>query len=343
MSPLIEPAGEGRSRVTFQWRARTPGETALVVINTITDRDRHRGDLSPHVMTGEGLLTRTYVFDDDLRASYQIYPCASLPGTDRASWREVLRDAVTDPLNPHTFRDASLLELPGAPAQPYAESRHGTPKGTMRARQVGGRRVWVYLPRGAGPYPVMVLLDGDAWAATIAPTLDNLIADGRIPPLVALLVDQGDLPSRARDLAMHRPFVAYLAGELLPWAVAELGVTADPARTIVAGQSLGGLTASYAALVAPGRFGNVLSQSGSYWYDDELLTRRYADEPGPAARFHVEVGRLEWMLLEENRRFAGALRAKGHQVSYTEYHGGHDHACWRGGLADGLIALASTW
>jgi enterochelin esterase-like enzyme len=34
----------------------------------------------------------------------------------------------------------------------------------------------------------------------------------------------------------------------------------------VAGSSFGGLAAAYTALTMPERFGNVLSQSGSYWW-----------------------------------------------------------------------------
>jgi len=45
------------------------------------------------------------------------------------------------------------------------------------------------------------------------------------------------------------------------------------------------------------------------------------------------------MLLDSNRRMRDALAARGIPTSYREYAGGHDYACWRGGLADGLIAL----
>jgi enterochelin esterase family protein len=33
------------------------------------------------------------------------------------------------------------------------------------------------------------------------------------------------------------------------------------------------------------------------------------------------------------------LRAKGYEVQFQEFEGGHDYLSWRGTLADGLIAL----
>lgn len=358
VTPLVEPSPDpGRRRVTFLWRPRTPGERAIVLINTVTDRDRHAGDIGRHVMTeipGTGLLGLTYELDADLRAAYQILPCAEIPATDRRSWLRVLEAALPDPHNPRTVPaqpgrgPSSLLELPLAAAQPYRDRRPGVPEGRIRAAEAAGRRVWVYTPPGFGdgPYPVLVLLDGDTWAGRIGPTLDNLIADRRIPPLVALLPDAVDRPSRLRDMACHEPFVRYLADALLPWAGREWRATADPARTVIAGQSLGGLTSSYAAFLAPERFGNVLSQSGSYWWSDddpEWLTGRYARAGRLPVRFYVEAGALEWLLVEENRRFAGTLTGRGYDVTYAEYKGGHDPACWIGGLADGLCALAGEW
>jgi enterochelin esterase family protein len=387
-TPLVEPSGTpGRYRVTFLWRARSADERAVVLINTLTDRDRHAGDIGAHVMTrepGGDVLRLTYELDGDLRASYQILPCAEVPGTDRDSWLRVMMTALPDPGNPlrvpgsHGRNPSSLLELPDAPAQPYRDRRPGVPGGRVHETAAAGRRVWVYTPpghdasaaevsapgapgappgpaasevlaagrRGGGPYPVLVLLDGDVWAGRIAPTMDNLIAEGRIPPTVVLLPDAVDRPTRLREMACHEPFVRHLADELLPWAEREWEVTGDPGLTVVAGQSFGGLTASYAAFTAPERFGNVLSQSGSYWWSDddpEWLTRRYERAPRLPVRFHVEAGRLEWMLLAENRRFAEVLAAKGYEVTLTEYNGGHDPACWLGGLASGLSGLAAGW
>ena len=55
-------------------------------------------------------------------------------------------------------------------------------------------------------------------------------------------------------------------------------------------------------------------------------------------RFFLEAGSQEGDLLIANHRLRGVLKKSGHAVSFREYRGGHDYACWQGGLADGIIA-----
>ena len=38
-------------------------------------------------------------------------------------------------------------------------------------------------------------------------------------------------------------------------------------------------------------------------------------------------------------RLRAVLRAKGYPVRYAEFSGGHHFLCWRGTLADGVLAL----
>ena len=218
------------------------------------------------------------------------------------------------------------------------------------------RRVWLYEPaptatataRNPGKLPVLVLLDGEHWQPQlgIAHLLDNLIADGRIPPLAVVLPDSVDAGTRWSELACRPEFVSFLAEELLPWTAERLPITDDPACTVVAGQSLGGLTAAYAAFSAPHRFGNVLAQSGSFWWpegpDAEWLTGRLAEAPRLPVRFWLSFGEQEWVALPAARRLRETLAAAGYDDAvYREFNGGHDYLCWRTELADGLVGLLS--
>lgn len=382
-APLIEPCDDDphMCTVTFVWREQPYDDlrAVLVVINTFSDRYRHNNDLTPCFMTrlaGTDVWYRSFRLRADLRASYQLLPydryradLTIASGADRAVWRQVLTSVIPDPLNPRTLPGAggrppsSILELPAAPAQPWCVAQPQHPAGSISEHLVRStildnqRRVWVYTPPGYhadnGPYALLVLFDGSVWSheIPIAPTLDNLIAAERIPPLIAIMPDAIDANTRVRELACHAPFVDFLVDELLPWANARWQITADPARTIVAGQSFGGLTAAFAGLRAPERFGNLLAQSGSFWWQDggdfdrnaEWLTRQFAIHPRLPLRFYVEVGLQEWMLLAANRHLRDVLDAREYELSYREYNGGHDYLCWRGGLADGLLALTQRW
>lgn len=220
--------------------------------------------------------------------------------------------------------------------------------------------MWAYTPPGyvrrGAAYALLVLLDGESYLERIsAPTtLDNLLAEERIWPPVALLVDNPDEETRDRELPCYPPFAAFLADELLPWARGRYHVTAEPARTIVAGASYGGLAAAYAALSRPDRFGRVLSQSGSFWWkpdDDpehEWLARQFVAAPPAATVFYLSVGlreakaRITPHQLVVNRHMRNVLRARGYTVHYAEVDGGHDEQSWRDTLADGLLALAGA-
>ncbi|MET7554389.1 enterochelin esterase [Streptomyces albidoflavus] len=368
-TPLIDPDPHGdpdHRLVTLLWRddPERPATDVLALVHTVVDRDRHAGDLAPHLMRrvpGTSVWALGYRLRADHRASYQFRPFRGTRQealrTDRASWLSVLDTALPDPLNPAPVlpaRDgrhpASVLSLPAAPPQPHTGRRPSGRRGTTSVHQVGGRRVTVHLPpgrtpeTGQAPLAAAVLLDGEMWGPVLdaGALFDQLHAEGALPPTAALLVDTMD--HRMDDLSCNGEFVDLLADTLLPWAEREYGVASAPERTVIAGQSAGGLTAAYAAFRRPDRFGLALSQSGSFWWPDdergtEWLTRQYATGARRPVRLRLEVGLQEWMLLAENRRLRNVLRARGYDVSYTEFNGGHDYACWRGGIADGLVHL----
>ncbi|GAA1524154.1 alpha/beta hydrolase-fold protein [Kribbella lupini] len=230
----------------------------------------------------------------------------------------------------------------GAPPQP-GWVRSDAPPGGLTSQSFGSSVVHVYQAVGARPgAPLVVLFDGGRWLDLgITTLLDNLTADGLVEPAIVVLVDKIGTAARYRGLTLPRYFEPLLA-DLIPCVTDGWKVTTDPARTVVAGQSLGGLLATYLARTQPWRFGAVLAQSTSYWWPGQDEPGELCGEAelaaadGPRTRFVLSAGKLERDVLTGNRRMRDALSG---EIVYREYQGGHDFACWKGELADGLIAL----
>ena len=376
-APLIEPVegDESHYLVTFLWRDMGDTKNVLVA-GGIAGWDK----LADNQMTrlpDSDVWYRTYQVGADLRTTYVLSHNDPLTGLENMM-DEFGTRFIPDPLNPRQFiylKDdeisddkevvVSILELPNAPTQPWIESRRGVARGKLEMHRLRSnildneRRVWVYTPPGynkdSEPYGLLLAFDGLAYI-TLIPTptiLDNLLSEGKIPPLVAVLPDSLEVETRSRELPCYQPFVAFLTQELLPWVREHYHVTTNPAQAIVAGSSYDGLAAAFVGLRASETFGNVLSQSGSFWWDhdpeygvtQERLTQQYIASPRLPLHFYLEVGLQErssgGTMIVSNRHLRDILRLQGYEVAYNEFNGGHDYLCWRGSLADGLIRLTS--
>jgi len=223
----------------------------------------------------------------------------------------------------------SLLEGPEAPPYRWTVPRD-VPHGELTAGELDGRRVWRYLPPAA-PEALALVFDGSAYT-TLAPVqtvLDNLLAEGLVPPTAAVLVDSGTHERRFAELDRHAGFLSWCCDRLLPWAEVE----APPERTLVAGSSMGGLAASWFAAERPDLFGGAIVQSGGF------PGRPVQVPAGLPVRFYLDVGLLEDTLLGSTRELRDDLLGKGYEVAYREFPGGHDFFWWGETIADGLRAL----
>jgi enterochelin esterase family protein len=117
--------------------------------------------------------------------------------------------------------------LPGAAPQPWIVRNASTPAGEVvhdslkSATLKNERTVSVSTPadyRASGePYALMIVFDGGAYLSAVpTPTiLDNLIAASRIPPTVAVFLDNPDQPTRTRELTPNPDVPEFLVSELL--------------------------------------------------------------------------------------------------------------------------------
>ncbi|WP_210583841.1 enterochelin esterase [Streptomyces sp. GESEQ-35] len=357
-TPLLGPdplGSDDHAAVTFLWRGGPATRAVQVLPNKLGDPRDPEGNLMRRA-PGTDVWHWTLRLRHDWRGTYDLYVDEGDgpdPGTPEY-WTWLRTRSRTDPFNSRTLprrwtaEPVPYAELPAAPSAGDWVPRPGVARGSVAEHKVSGRRVWLYEPprTEAEVADLLVLLDGEHWQPLLGLNhlLDNLIADGRIPPVAAVLPEAVDEATRWTELACRPEYVAFLADEVLPWAATRLPVTDDPARTVIAGQSLGGLTAAYAASVAPHRFGNALVQSGSFWWpvgpEAEWFTRALADTPRLPVRFRLSFGEQEWVALPAARRLRDTLAQAGYDdASYREFNGGHDYLCWRTELADGLVEL----
>lgn len=371
-TPLVEPI-EGDVLVTFLWRGSDSDDKTRNVLVVASPGDLANEEAMAAArmsrLPGTDVWFKSRRMRADARFGYAFLvndpfapPIKPTEEQEEARWASLR----ADPLNPRKAVEPliSLAELPDAPKQPWIERHPEVPAGrmeesTFRSERLGNERiVRVYTPSGydpkAKPLGLLIVLDGRTYSSDVpGPTiLDNLLAAGRIQPVVAVFIANPSPEARGLELSCHPPFAEFLARELIPWVRRGYRVSADPGRTVIAGSSLGGLAAACAAMKHPEIFGNVLSISGSFYWkppgesEPEAIARRIATGPKLKLRFYLEAGLMEGRprpdspsLLESNRHLRTVLQAKGYEVGYGEFNGGHSILNWRGSFPNGLQAL----
>jgi len=210
------------------------------------------------------------------------------------------------------------------------------------------RKVHIYTPHDYSHtshlQELLIVFDGNSFInnLSIAKTLNYLIYEKEIPSCIAVAIDP---VNRLEELTYNDKMNAFLTKELLSWIQAKYRVHQEAQHTTIAGFSLGGLAACYAALQNPDIFGNVLSMSGFvHWKKDGYENKISSiDSNATQPHFYIAAGEIENKpLLTANRRLYKTLKEKEYQITYEEFQGGHDSVWWREKLFDGLKALKST-
>lgn len=365
--PLIEPAKDRARNVitTFVWR----GDADTRNVGLLAPLLKRPGlpDLPLDRLLDTDLWFGSWEMRDDLRLTYRFLPNVK-PGNT-----SLQQDARVDPLNPHnievsydegaTTTEFSIAAMPRALDESWIIKRPNVPAGRVERDQFKSvlldneREISVYTPPGYNEkersgYWSLVLFDGFFYRNSIPmPTiLDNLIHAGKVPPIVAVMIDN-PRKSRRSELGCNPAFEGFLSKEVLPWIHQHGNVTHDPRKSIVGALSVGGSAAAFLAMRRPDLFGNVLSQSGAFadgngrdvkW---EWLASQYEASPKLPIRFFIEEGLLEDVSQEgptgvaANRHLVEILKDNGYVVNYEEVGGSHEPVHCRGALAEGLISL----
>jgi len=214
----------------------------------------------------------------------------------------------------------------------------------------------IYTPPGydrdGAPCDVLLLFDGWAYLEYVpTPTiLDNLLAEGRIRPKVAVIVDYPTVEARHDELPCNPRFADLLAQELLPW----VGRPTTSPTTRYERWSPVPATVVSPPPTPPSATRNA---SGTSWRCPALsggVRAAWRSRTGsPGSSWSGRVSRSAstwrrgcWKTWNMDRRTnspptvscATYCGPRGYPVRYREFNGGHDYLCWRGALADGLVA-----
>ena len=213
-----------------------------------------------------------------------------------------------------------------------ADSRQqpGVPAGTLSAKMTHVSKIydgmksdfWVYVPAqydARVPAALMVFQDGGGYAKRDGDhpalnVLDNLIAQKKIPVMIAIFTDPGDI-SGAPGTPTYRAVEAYskkwsrsmkdsmrsveydtvsdryarfLRDELLPEATKGLNVRPDAYSHAITGMSSGGICSFNAAWQMPDEFSRTITWIGSFtaiqWHEDPSVADGGQDYPEKVLR-----------------------------------------------------------
>lgn len=235
------------------------------------------------------------------------------------------------------------------------------------------RKVAVYIPKqyvAGTEAPFIVAHDGMGYRGTLPRVLNTLIAQKKVPAMIAILVDSGggDGPGSQRGLeydTVSDTFVNFIESEVLPRVIKETNVklTKNPEGRATMGGSSGGSAAFTMGWFRPDLYRRILTYSGTYvnqqspklpafphgaWEYHENLIPKSAPRP---LRIWLQVSDKDngytrdaatmrnWTL--SNQRMAEVLKAKNYHYHYVfcEGAGHNDGKVLRATLPDALVWL----
>jgi predicted alpha/beta superfamily hydrolase len=240
------------------------------------------------------------------------------------------------------------------------------------------RRITVMRPRfrdrgtAAGPPAVLYMNDGQnlfdparafgghTWR--VAEIVNWLIEERRIPPLLVVGIDHGEV-RRAREYLpvedernptgrrpMGRQYVEFVTREVVPFVERTYEVSRRTSARAFGGSSYGAVAALLTVLERPGVFGRLLLESPSLYVGGRLLLRKARRAPRWPARVYLGVGTAETSKADINRETVENVRAFESILQHAglgpkrlklvvEEGATHSEGAWAGRLAEALTFL----
>ena len=365
-TPIIEELENDskNSLVTFIYKGDKECENVLFV--PPVGKENYNDNQMQRILKTD-LWYITYEVRNDVRFKYYFSPNDPLDNNwDERYYNRTVYDRLNKKVmifkgeNEEDDEKSSYVIMPQSLEDVWTKKIEGVPRGSVEEYKFESenledkRRIRVYTPYGYDKneknYGFIVLTDGDEYINVLSATetLNNLIASEKIPPIVAIFIDSTE--NRMKELKCSDSFGEVIVKELIPWARQNYNISSNPKDAIICGLSLGGLTASYLGLNYSKIFGNVLSQSGSYWYrpesyssviDDCWMSSNFKKIDKLHLKFYLSIGVLETKdkIIDTNINLKDTLTSKGYDVEFQWFKSGHDYLSWGENLANGLISL----
>ncbi len=336
------------------------GRTAVFLYRGEANLVEWRGDLSSWSPSwnaqGERLGS-----SDIWRKSLQLLPASRLDYKiviDGETW-------LLDPLNPYSQAGGSgansEARMPGWQPSRFASSDDNVPRGKLSAEQVVvskhlgyAVKFRVYTPPGIDPKATALqsiyVTDGpdyyrDDWGG-MQIVLDNLFAEGKIEPVIAVFISQWNLDNtenrRITELVAAGPgecgFCEFIIEELIPIIDTSYPVSARGRHRAILGTSLGGLFATYMMLWHGDQFGKIAIQSPAYQYPaGQFIHAALMDARDIPQQVFLNVGLYEMAFMSPTVQAARHLQEAGVDLLYLEVPDGHSWGHWRTTIDDALL------
>ena len=340
--PLVEG-----SSVTFVWRGNANAVNLRQwVFGLPSSRPFRR-------LPGTDLWVHTMELPSGSRVEYKF---EIIRGQEQSWIEDPLNDArATDPYGAN-----SVCHCDGYVVPDWTLENPKARKGRIEERSInsaafgGTRQVQIYIParfRETRRYPLLVVHDGADYLeyAGLKNVLDNLIHRLEIPSMIVALTSSAN---RMEEYAVCGAHARFLVEDLVPALEAEFPLEPRAANRALMGASLGAVATLSAAAHAPGFFGRLLLQSGSFAFSDigeqdlppalnnvaDFVNAFRADPVHLADRVFVSCGIYE-SLIYENRSLVPILQSTNMEVRFVEARDGHNWENWRDRLREGLSWL----
>lgn len=276
-----------------------------------------------------------------------------LPSGNEAhqSWSQLF--VPTDHTHP-TYDAANQLPAAAHERGTLATLRY---ESDMSIGPVASRPIGVYLPPGydasrVEPYPLLVLSHGagddeTAWwtQGGAAYQLDNAIAKGTIPPVVAITTTFNGIAEQGMgDPQFFERYATDLVDNVLPFTIAHLNASPDSTHRAFAGLSMGGLLAEHLLLTHPSTFAayGMWSMPAGVTRNGLPVSPTQLANAATARAVHLGTGAHDSLTPSPVafEDLASRYRAAGLQAHTLDTQGGHAWWVWRLMLSDFIATTA---